>query len=410
MKNFVDSSFLGAGGRRLGLTGPGVLLVLACVVGWGASRLIGGRTLYLLVYSFVLMLGIAVYLSRRKRQVRAERSLIQRRAREGEVIDVVVSLTSTKRVSSFVLEETLHPHLGPTVRIPIPLVAPDVAVERTYTIKPALRGIYQIGPLTAEFADPLGLATRRQVLEPGLELIVHPTTEHVLDRPLTRAFEDPPLRPPVSRAWPEGFEFYGMRDYVMGDDLRRVVWSAFARTGKLLVREFEQGISDRFAVVIDSDEENHSLGEPSETFEMAVRVAAAVGVRHIHDGFQVNLQANYAELGARFRGPQARLKYLDELARVHRTRDPLVHSIDRLLAGRRFDSHTIIVTPYFDGATAARVNLLINGGASVLVVLIIWEESDPNSARRAREIGARVLQVKPGSPLSGVFRTALAAR
>src|SRR5207302_10005212 len=120
---------------------------------------------------------------------------------------------------------------------------------------------------------------------------------------------------------PDGFEFYGMRDYVPGDDVRRVVWSAFARTEKLLVREFEQGISDRIAIVVDTDADWNSPGTPSDTFETAVRVAASVGVRHIRDGFTVQLEANYASLRAHH-GARARLRFLDALARSPLGRQP----------------------------------------------------------------------------------------
>ena len=38
------------------------------------------------------------------------------------------------------------------------------------------------------------------------EVIVHPSTENVQDRPLTRQWEDPPIRPPRSKPWPSGFD------------------------------------------------------------------------------------------------------------------------------------------------------------------------------------------------------------
>jgi uncharacterized protein (DUF58 family) len=293
------------------------------------------------------------------------------------------------------------------VLLPVSAVAPGQDFKHRYSISPKLRGVYQVGPLTAEFSDPMGLARRRQQLVKATELIVHPSVEEVLDRPLTRAFEDPPLRPPRSRAWPEGFEFYGMRDYVAGDDMRRVVWRAYARTDRMLVREFEQGISDRIAVVVDTDQNWHSPGNPSDTFETAVRVAASVGVRHIKDGFSVRLEAGYQRLGQVFRGPRARLPYLDELARIRLAKAPLVEAMGRLAGSRRRDAHVVLITSHFDAQTAARAQILIGDGASLTVCVILWEEFDPLSMRRAGEIGAQVVQVKPGASLTGVFRASL---
>ena len=393
--------------RNLGLTISGLVVCALVVIGWFAAHVYGGRALYLLAYAGVVMVGAAVYLARRRRPVTAIRSELARRARVGQTLDVELILDSKARVTTFRIEEQIHPLLGRTVVVPIPALNPGEPYSHRYSISPKLRGVYKIGPLTAEFSDPMGLAKRRQLLTEPTEIIVHPNVEAVLDRPLTRAFEDPPLRPPKSRPWPQGFEFYGMREYVRGDDLRRVIWRAFARTDKLLVREFEQGISDRIAIVVDTDENWHSPGHPSDTFETAVRAAASVGVRHIRDGFSVRLEANYDQLGGIFRGPRSRLTFLDELARVHLAKEPLAAAMDRLAKSGRRDAHVVVVTSHFDSKSAARANLLVNDGASLTVCSIVWEESDPVTIRRAHEIGAQVVQIKPGAAMTGVFRASL---
>jgi uncharacterized protein (DUF58 family) len=392
--------------RHLGITIAGVIVAALAVVGWVLAHSYGGRGLYLLAYAGVIMLGVATVLARRKRPVTAQRSSIARRARVGQTLSVELTLSARARVNAFRIEDQLHPQLGRSVVLPIPSLSPGHDLTHRYSVAPKLRGVYEVGPLTAEFTDPIGLAKRRQELLPATEIIVHPNVEHVLDRPLTRAFEEPPLRPPRSRPWPDGFEFYGMRDYVRGDDVRRVVWSAFARTEKLLVREFEQGISDRIAIVVDTDAEWNSPGTPSDTFETAVRVAASVGVRHIRDGFTVQLESNYASLGA-FRGPRARLLFLDELARIRLAREPLSDAMDRMARARRRDAHVVLITSHFDLASVARANLLVSAGSSFTVCAVVWEESDPVSIRRAYEIGAQVVQVKPGVSLTGVFRASL---
>jgi hypothetical protein len=67
----------------------------------------------------------------------------------------------------------------------------------------------------------------------------------------------------------------------------------------------------------------------------------------------------------------------------------------------------VVVTGHFDAKSAARANLLINDGASLTVCAVVWEESDPVTIRRAHEIGAQVVQIKPGAALTGVFRASL---
>ena len=393
--------------RLTGVTLAGVVALALAVGGWRLANVVGGRALYLLAYGLVLLVAVAVALARRARPVRAERSQLPRRAREGQRLRCEITLTASSRVTTFVVEENLHPLLGRTLRHQVAALSPGQELTHEYEIRPRLRGVYRLGPLVAEFKDPIGLARRRQLLAEPVEMIVHPSTEIVLDRPLTRQFEEPPLRPPQSKPWPEGFEFYGMRDYVPGDDSRRIVWRAFARTDRLLVREFEQGISDRVAIVLDNDGGWHSRGEPSDTFETAVRVAAATGTSHIKDGMSIRLITNDAELGGNFRGPRSRIPYLDQLARVERSREPLHRGMERLVRGGRRDTHVICITSHFDARSAALAGMLVNAGASVSLVAIVWDEADPASVHRAREVGAQVVRVKPSEPLAPHFRAAL---
>jgi uncharacterized protein (DUF58 family) len=392
--------------ERTGLTVSGLAVLAGALIAWFIAHLYGGRDLYLIAYAAVGVTIVSVVLARRRRPVTAERSELVRRARVGQSLDVEVVISSPSRVTTFQIEEKIPPLLGTSAPVPVPAVGPGESFVHRYALTPPLRGVYQIGPLTAEFSDPMGLAKRKQVLVGATEMVVHPNVEAVLDRPLTRAFEDPPLRPPKSRPWPQGFEFYGMRQYVRGDDLRRVVWRAFARTDKLMVREFEQGVSDRIAIVVDTDESWQSPGIPSDTFEAAVRCAASVGVKHIADGFSVRLEANYDGLGG-FRGPRSRLLFLDQLARIEMRRQPLGDAMERLARSSRRDNHVVVVTSHLDARSAASANLLINDGASFTVCAVVWEESDPMTLRRAHEIGAQVVQIRPGASMTGVFRASL---
>jgi uncharacterized protein (DUF58 family) len=388
---------------RLGLSSTGLALAAFAVLGWIAARALGGRALFLLVYVSVLLLGAAWWMARRRRPVSAVRSQLPVRIREGQTVVAELTLRSKRRLTSFIVEECLDDALGPPARVAVGTLSPGRDLHHEYSIRPRRRGVYHVGPLEAEWTDPFGLARSRQPLLERAEIIVHPSTEVVLDGPTARKWEDPPVRPPVSRAWPAGFEFYGMRDYVVGDDLRRVVWRASARTGRLLVRESEQGITDRVVVLIDTDRASHRPGDVSDTFEVAVRCAASLGVHHLQDGMSVGLEANARRLAVDLRGPRARIPMLDELARVQRDAAPLRDAVDRVLRVRAGVGHYLVITPRLDASTAARLRLLVEKGSSVLVAAVVWEESDPLTVRRAVEVGAQVVEVRPGAVLGTVF-------
>jgi uncharacterized protein (DUF58 family) len=393
--------------RLTGLTPAGAIVLVGSLLGFVLAKTVGGRAIFLLVYAGILMVISAIVTSRRKRRLSAERSALPTRMRVGQVAEVELTVKAPGRLRAFVIEEHLSPLLADPVRVPVPSVGGERDFVHTYAVRPTLRGVYQLGPLSAEWTDPFGLAQHQQQLTEPVDVIVHPSTDAIFDRPLTRMWEDPPFRPPVSKPWPQGFEFYGMRDYVIGDDPRRIVWTAAARTGKYLVRESEQGITDRITLVIDNRRKSHSPGLPSETFELAVRAVASLGAYNIKQGFSVRLASNEAVLAPELRGGKARIRLLDQLAMLQLT-DASVHdAVERIITERRGDTHMCLVSTHFDNRTASRVRLLTERGMSLVVALVQWDEADPNAARRAREIGAQVVQVSPGQQLEHVFAHSL---
>src|SRR3954454_18744028 len=256
--------------RATGLTAAGAIVLVGSLLGYLLAKAVGGRAVFLLVYAGILMVVAAIVASRRKRRLTAERSSLPTRMRVGQVAEVELTVKAPGRLRAFVIEAHLSPLLADAVRVPVPSVGGEREFVHTYAVRPTLRGVYQLGPLSAEWTDPFGLALHQQQLTDPVDVIVHPSTDAIFDRPLTRMWEDPPFRPPVSKPWPQGFEFYGMCDYGVGGDPRRIVWTAAARTGKFLVRESEQDITDRVTLVIDNQRKAHSPVPGAATSQLAI--------------------------------------------------------------------------------------------------------------------------------------------
>ena len=388
-----------AGLAVLGLAGPGLLL----------GRALSSRPVLLLVYGALAVVALSRLLARRKLSVLAERSSLPTRIRENAGVDVQLRVTANRRLATIVLEEQLPEALGLPVRVPVPLLPSGQTVEHHYRFTARRRGVYAVGPLVAEWTDPFGLTRKREILTPAETVIVHPAYEQVADRVTSREWEDPPQRPPISRPWPSGFEFYGLRDYVAGDDPRRINWLASARaqsadgTERYLVRESEQGITDRIRLVLDTDRAQHTPGDPSETFERAIQVVASLGVRHLGDGFAVTLEANSARLAQALRGNRSRIPLLDRLAEVATEKVALSNCLDRLFLDPQRATHNVIVTPHVDDATARRLAVLLSRGTPVLLALILSEDTDPAGLRRAASLGCGVVEVQPGASLARTF-------
>ncbi len=313
--------------RKTGVTVYGVVALAGFVLVWALAKIVAGTAMYLFAYGLLLLFGVCFFLAPRHLKLTGNRAGLFPRAHEGDRLEVEVTLEAQRGVSTFILEERVPERLGQPVRVPITKLSSGEKLTHRYSVRCQRRGVYEIGPLVAVKGDPLGLTQRETLIAEPFELLVHPRIEIVSDRPLTRQFEDPPIRPPVSKPWPTGLEFYGMREYKPGDDLRRIVWRASARTGKIMVREAEQGITDKITIILDTDRGAHSRdGEGlSESFEAGVRAAASLAVRHLREGYEIKVETNSGPLTRTLRGAQQQLPLLDAFAKVEMGRDAARH-------------------------------------------------------------------------------------
>ena len=80
--------------------------------------------------------------------------------------------------------------------------------------------------------------------------------------------------------------FHALRDYVPGDDRRNVHWRSTARTGRLMVRQFEETRRAHLLVILDLDEAAY---ETDEELETAISCAASLIVATMREGREVSL-------------------------------------------------------------------------------------------------------------------------
>ena len=392
-----------------GITPLGAILLVLAVASWLTGKIVAGRPLYLFAYGMLVVFAIAWVAGRRDMQLEGVRSEGRPRLREGETVDMAVNLTAGRRLTTFVLEERVPESLGSPARVAVETVDAGESIGHSYQLTCRRRGVYELGPLVAKWSDPFGLTQREKVLAEPFEMLVHPSIERVQDRPLTRLFEDPPIRPPISKPWPSGLEFYGMRKYVPGDDLRRIVWRAYARTGQLMVRESEQGITDKITLLIDNNRRSHAKGDPSDSFEAACRVAASLGVRHLREGYSVTLEFNDQRALPPLRGGNSQMRFLDALARAEMTRHAVNDAIMRLVTDPHRDAHNVFITPHLGKDAAATLKLLVDRGASVLVVALMWQEESEQTLATAASLGCQVVELRPGVPLAEAFAVEVGA-
>ncbi|HEX9712670.1 MAG TPA: DUF58 domain-containing protein [Actinomycetota bacterium] len=395
--------------RKIGITPIGLVGILLAFALWGFGYLVAGKTLYLFSYGALLLIIVTYVTGRRHLPLSGERSDVRARAHEGEVLGIDLTLHAKRRLSTIVLEEEIPERLGRNVQLPIATLHSGEDIIHSYRLHCRRRGAYKLGPLVVRWGDPIGLTQREMVLVPEFEVLIHPNIESVSSRPLTRQFEDPPIRPPVSKPWPSGLEFYGMREYQPGDDLRRIVWRATAKTGVMMVREAEQGITDQITIILDTNQRYHSKDDPSESFEAGVRVAASLGVKHLTEGYSVSIETNEGPLTRKMRGAGSSMQLLDATARVEMQRKPLDEVLKRMVFNNQRDAHTVLISPRLRAEETARLKMLLNKGVSVLVVALIWDQDSEETINTATALGCQVVELRPGQSIAGALYTEVGA-
>ncbi|MFP5376476.1 MAG: DUF58 domain-containing protein, partial [Acidimicrobiia bacterium] len=100
----------------------------------------------------------------------------------------------------------------------------------------------------------------------------YPRVDAVPPLPMTRG-NDPHAGAdhPTALAW-AGEDFYALREYAMGDDLRRVHWKATARLDELMIRQDEMPWQGRVTVLADLRRAVHTPA----SLELALSAAASV--------------------------------------------------------------------------------------------------------------------------------------
>jgi len=77
-----------------------------------------------------------------------------------------------------------------------------------------------------------------------------------------------------STAKGSSLEFSDFRDYLLGDDIRYIDWNAYGRSGKLLVKLFQEEKEGRFHIFVDGSR-SMDFGEAKKSVQ-ALRIAAAL--------------------------------------------------------------------------------------------------------------------------------------
>ncbi|MBK8313681.1 MAG: DUF58 domain-containing protein [Acidobacteria bacterium] len=140
------------------------------------------------------------------------------------------------------------------------------------------RGDYSFGDILIRWVSPWGL-TVRQVRIPASETVkVYPNINEARRHELSaRRNRQQLLGHRRTRMRGQGREFESLRDYVRGDEMRHISWTATARRGRLITRQFQIERNQSIVVMIDSGRLMTSRIDHLSKLDHAINAALAIG-------------------------------------------------------------------------------------------------------------------------------------
>jgi uncharacterized protein (DUF58 family) len=316
------------------------------------------------------------------------------RSQVGKMVEESFEVTNTGFLPKFWLEvhdhSTLPGHRTSRVISALPAHRHQNWSVRTMCRK---RGEFALGPITIRAGDPLGLFHLERHLESVSTIVVYPAT---VDLP---GFVPPAGQLPGGEAMRRRTHHIttnvsGTREYVPGDSFNRIHWRSTARTGRLIVKEFELDPLADVWIFLDMEAQvqagvalEESLGDAdfvppwlmgkarlaSTTEEYAVTAAASLARHFLNQNRAVGLTAYGQRLAIvpLDRTQRQLAKILETLAVLRAEGDvPLAEIVAAQGARLSRNLMAIIVTPSTEQSWVVAMRGLLRREIRVAVVLL----------------------------------------
>jgi hypothetical protein len=194
----------------------------------------------------------------------------------------------------------------------IPGLQPTDVHEELFAVPTNKRAVIVAGPAVSVRGDQLGLLRRTVRWTDPVELFVHPVTTRLAPSAagLVRDLEGEITKKITNN----DISFHALREYQQGDDTRYVHWRTSARTGQLMVRQFEETRRSQLTVMHSAD---RSAYASEEEFELAVSITGSIGAQVLRDGTKLSVVSEVVPLGTLALTP-----FLDDMCRIEPISSP----------------------------------------------------------------------------------------
>ena len=300
------------------------------------GRVFGAEGVVQLGYGLLVLVLAALLVVRLGRHdLGVSRKVAPERAAPGESVTATVAVHNRGRGRAPLLlaEDKLPQGVGGSPRFAVHGIEKGGSRETSLELTPSFRGRYEIGPLQISIVDPFALARVRTRSSVTSTLLVHPPIERLnlpRDTGERRSVTATSSRNPTGT---RGEDFYTLREYVEGDDLRRIHWPSTAKRDRYMIRQEETPWQTRATILLDDSAAMHGGAGRTSSFEKSLTAAASLIDLYHRTGFSYRFTGTVNPGPPPGRGSEHRTRCLDQLAVLepaHGARDALVDKLMEL--------------------------------------------------------------------------------
>lgn len=369
------------------------------------GRLLGAPELYVLGATLAaLLVGTVAYLTLSRLNIDVSRELHPPRVHAGSPsrVELCVRNDGRRRSPVLAIRDAVSGTRGANLLVP-PLESGGSA-RAAYRLPTERRGLLTVGPLEVSLSDPFGLTSITMQASGVQELIVYPHLDDIAPVPQTTGNDPMAGAEHPNALGRNGEDFYALRRYVVGDDLRRVHWPSTARHDELMVRQDELPWQGRATVLLDA------RASTTDAVSLELVISATASIIHAGAARQdlVRLAATDG-YDSGFAAGQAHVEgILEHLARLEATNDVGFRAVIDRLVRTSTGGALVLVTAGAPPADVEQVIRLRQRFGSVTVV-----KFDPSThgatgpLAPAVPTGAGVLRVGQGRSFAEVWNAAV---
>ena len=349
--------------------GSGVLATAAGA--WVLSRTFEIPELAMGATAALVLVGLAVVVTRfASATVRVRRTVHPHRLFHDAVAEVELTLANPGRLPTPLLQvdDRAPAALTSDARFSLRPIPGGDAVRLRYRLQGHVRGRYRVGPVRLGLRDPFGIAQRDIVVgDEDIVTVYPPVWQLPAGIPLgghQGVGGSGQTRPLV-----RGEELANVREYVRGDDLRKVHWPSTAHRGKLMLRQEEAPQHPTAVVLVDRDVRHHQGTGATSSFEYTLAAAASITYHLAGRGYElVLLDEPITGAASRLARPwELVLEHLAALEPEEVDVDDLLQQLSHGLAG---EGTILAVAPVPDPARLRRLVRAGRGFQSRAAVLL----------------------------------------